>query len=65
MSSVISMEKSGVKSILDKLKINKSAEFNKHCSVFKKTHNEIWNQLPFDAQAVVKGCWAFIRSDSQ
>ena len=38
--------KSGVKSILDKLKINKSAEFNKHCSVFKKTHNEIWNQLP-------------------
>lgn len=47
--------KSGVKSILDKLKINKSAEFNKHCSVFKKTHNEIWNQLPFDAQQLLKG----------
>ncbi len=46
--------KSGVKSILDKLKINKSAEFNKHCSVFKKTHNEIWNQLPFDAQQLLK-----------
>lgn len=47
--------KSDVKSVLDKLKNNKSVEFSKHCSVFKKSHNEIWNQLPLDAQQLLKG----------
>ena len=50
--------KSDVKSVLDKLKNNKSVEFSKHCSVFKKSHNEIWNQLPLDAQQLLKGSGA-------
>lgn len=44
---------SSVKAILNKLKNNKSAEFKKHASVFRKAYNDIWNQLPYETQQLL------------
>ena len=44
---------SSVRTILNKLKNNKSAEFKKHSSVFRKAYNDIWNQLPYETRELL------------
>lgn len=42
-----------VKTILNKLKNNKSTEFRKHSSVFRKAYNDIWSQLPYETKQLL------------
>lgn len=44
---------SSVRTILNKLKNKKSAEFKKHSSVFRKAYNDIWNQLPYETRELL------------
>lgn len=44
---------SSVRTILNKLKNNKSAEFKKHSSVFIKAYNDFWNQLPYETRQLL------------
>ena len=44
---------SSVRTILNKLKNNKSAEFKKRSSVFRKADNDIWNQLPYETRVLL------------
>lgn len=42
-----------VKNTLNKLTNNKSAEFRKQSGIFRKAHNDIWNQLPYETQQLL------------
>ena len=42
-----------VRTILNKLKNNRSAEFRKYAPVFKKAYNDIWNQLPYQTRQLL------------
>lgn len=55
MKYVVGQE-SGASSVLrtlDSLKANISTEFRKHRGVFKKQHDEIWNQLPSETKILL------------
>lgn len=46
---------SSIERILNSLNANKSPEFRKCSSVFRKAYNSIWNQLPLNTQMLLKG----------
>ena len=44
-----------VERILNQIIANKSQEFRRHSSVFRKSYNSIWNQLPFETRMLIDG----------
>lgn len=44
-----------VERILDQIVANKSSEFQRHGSVFRKSYDSIWNQLPANTRSLISG----------
>lgn len=66
MEYVVGQEngKSSVVRILNTLKANKSSEFRRHCAVFKRSYDAIWDQLPLETQMLLTGKEIFAQGKS-
>lgn len=51
-----------VERILDQIAANKSAEFRRHASTFKKSYDSIWGQLPLDTKLLINGSYSSLVS---